>query len=49
MGILSKIFSNTRKPERFFELCTHLTAAGFRDIAVHRNEQRHWLCVTAEK
>ena len=31
------------------ELRTHLTAAGFRDIAVRRDEQRHWLCVTAEK
>ncbi len=31
------------------ELRTHLSAAGFRDIAVRRNEQRHWLCVTAEK
>ena len=24
-------------------------AAGFRDIAVRRDEQRHWLCVTAVK
>ncbi|MGX8712098.1 MAG: class I SAM-dependent methyltransferase [bacterium] len=31
------------------ELRTHLSAAGFRDIAVRRKEQRHWLCVTAEK
>lgn len=31
------------------ELRTHLTAAGFRNIAIHRNEQRHWLCVAAEK
>ena len=31
------------------ELETHLTAAGFRDIAVHRDESRHWLCVTAVK
>lgn len=29
------------------ELRTHLTAAGFRDIAVSRDEQHHWLCVTA--
>lgn len=31
------------------ELRTHLTAAGFRDITVHTNDQRHWLCVTAAK
>lgn len=31
------------------ELRTHLTAAGFRDITVHTNNQRHWLCVTAAK
>ena len=31
------------------ELKTHLTAAGFRDITVHRNETKHWLCVTAVK
>ena len=31
------------------ELQNHLAAAGFRDITVHRNESRHWLCVTAVK
>jgi hypothetical protein len=31
------------------ELRTHLTAAGFRDIAVHTNDQHHWLCATAAK
>ena len=31
------------------EFRTHLSAAGFRDIAVRSDEQRHWLCVTAEK
>ncbi len=31
------------------ELQTHLAAAGFRDITVHRNESKHWLCVTAVK
>lgn len=31
------------------ELNTHLTAAGFKDITVHRNESKHWLCVTALK
>lgn len=31
------------------ELRTHLTAAGFRDIAVQHDEQRHWLCVAVMK
>ncbi len=31
------------------ELERHLAAAGFRDITVHRNEPKHWLCVTAVK
>ena len=31
------------------ELKTHLMAAGFRDITVHRNEPKHWLCVSAVK
>ena len=31
------------------ELRTHLAAAGFRNIAIRRYEQRHWLCVTAVK
>lgn len=31
------------------ELRTHLTAAGFQDITVRRDGQRHWLCVTAVK
>lgn len=31
------------------ELRTHLTAAGFHNIAVLRDEQRHWLCVMVEK
>lgn len=31
------------------ELRTHLTAVGFHDIAVHRDEQHHWLCVSAKK
>ena len=37
---------HTYTPE---ELQTHLAAVGFRDIAVHRNESRYWLCVTAVK
>ena len=109
MGLLSKIFSNTRKPEGFWgrmmvagmnggshaamaswgldlanvpaerflivneddglsgnnekwekmiegmhtytpdELESHLAAAGFRDITVHQNETKHWLCVAAVK
>ena len=74
MGLLSKIFSNTRKPEGFWgrmmvngmnekwekiidgmhtytpdELKTHLTAAGFRNVTIHRDESRHWLAVTAVK
>ena len=31
------------------ELNTHLKAAGFRIITVHRDESKHWLCVTAIK
>lgn len=31
------------------ELTTHLTAAGFKDITIHRNEPKHWLTVTATK
>lgn len=31
------------------ELSAHLTAAGFKDIAIRRNEPKHWLAVTAVK
>ncbi len=31
------------------ELNIHLTEAGFKDITVHRDESKHWLCVTAVK
>ena len=31
------------------ELKRHLTAAGFKEIAVRRDEARHWLMVTANK
>jgi SAM-dependent methyltransferase len=31
------------------ELRTHLTAAGFRDITVHLDDQHHWLAVIAAK
>lgn len=32
-----------------YELTKHLTAAGFKDITIHRNEPKHWLAVTAVK
>lgn len=31
------------------EIRLHLTNTGFKDVDVHRDEQRHWLCVTAVK
>ena len=31
------------------ELRTHLSAAGFHNITLHRDEERHWLCVTGLK
>ncbi|MCR5548323.1 MAG: class I SAM-dependent methyltransferase [Bacteroidales bacterium] len=31
------------------ELKANLSAAGFRDIVVHLNESKHWICVTAIK
>lgn len=31
------------------ELTFHLTAAGFKDITIKRNEQKHWLAVIATK
>ena len=31
------------------ELRAHLTAVGFHDLTVHRDEQHHWLCVSAMK
>ena len=31
------------------ELEGHLTAAGFKDVAVRRDETKHWLMVTANK
>ena len=74
MGLLSKIFGNTRKPEGFFgrlmvsgmngkwekiidgmhiytpdELQAHLTATGFRNVTIHRDESRHWLAAIAQK
>jgi len=46
MGLLSKIFSNTRKPEGFWG---RMMVAGFKDITIHRNEPKHWLAVIATK
>ena len=37
---------NTYTPD---ELKTHLTAAGFRNVIIHRDEARHWLAVKAVK
>ena len=37
---------HTYTPE---EVKTHLAAAGFQNITIHRNEPKHWLAVTAEK
>ena len=31
------------------ELKAHLTAAGFRNVIIHRDEARHWLAVKAVK
>lgn len=31
------------------ELKAHITAAGFRDVTIHRNESKHWLCAIAMK
>ena len=31
------------------ELKKHLTAAGFKEITVKRDEQKHWLAVIATK
>ncbi|MBQ7708731.1 MAG: class I SAM-dependent methyltransferase, partial [Bacteroidales bacterium] len=31
------------------ELKSHLTAAGFLNVTIHRDEDRHWLAVTALK
>ena len=31
------------------ELKTHLTAAGFRNVTIHRDESRHWLAAKAQK
>ena len=30
-----------------YELKNHLTAAGFKDIAIHQKDAKHWLVVTA--
>ena len=45
MGLLSKIFSNTRKPEGFFGkmMVNGMNGGG------HAQMAKHWLMVTAKK
>jgi len=54
MGLLSKFFSNARKPEGMHtykpeEIRHHLTNVGFRDLNITVNERKRWLCATARK
>ena len=54
MGLLSKFFSNARKPEGMHtykpeEIRHHLTNVGFRDLNITVNEEKRWLCATAGK
>ena len=54
MGLLSKFFSNARKPEGMHtytpeEIRRHLTNVGFRDLNITVNEEKRWLCATAGK
>ena len=54
MGLLSKFFSNARKPEGMHtytpeEIRRHLTNVGFRDLNIMVNEGKRWLCATARK
>ena len=54
MGLLSKFFSNARKPEGMHpytpeEIRHHLTNVGFRDLNIKVNEGKRWLCATAGK
>ena len=54
MGLLSKFFSNARKPKGMHtytpeEIRRHLTNVGFRDLNITMNEEKRWLCVTARK
>ena len=54
MGLLSKFFSNARKPEGMHtytpeEVRRHLTNVGFRDLNITVNKEKRWLCVTAGK
>ncbi len=54
MGLLSKFFSNARKPEGMHtytpeEVRHHLTNVGFRDLNITVNEGKRWLCVTAKR
>ena len=54
MGLLSKFFSNARKPDGMHtytpeEIRHHLTNVGFRDLDITVNEEKRWLCTTARK
>ena len=54
MGLLSKFFSNARKPEGMHtytpeEIRHHLTNVGFRDLNITVNEEKLWLSATARK
>ena len=54
MGLLSKFFSNARKPEGMHtytpeEVRHHLTNVGFRDLNITVNEEKRWLCATAKR
>lgn len=54
MGLLSKFFSNARKPKEMHtytpeEIRHHLTNVGFRDLNITVNEEKRWLCATAGK
>ena len=54
MGLLSKFFSNARKPEGMHtytpeEIRHHLTNVGFRDLNITVNEEKRWLFATARK
>ena len=41
------IYLNDKDKARVDELKKHLTAAGFKEITVKRDEQKHWLAVIA--
>lgn len=55
MGLLSKLFSNAKKPEGFLGkmMVNGMNggghAAGFSDINIQKDESKHWLMATAIK